>query len=330
MNNLRKLSSLTLILLTTAMLVFTGCSSDKITIPDEYNYDDLSEYINVCDYNSFKYGEGEFVVSDEDVQAYIDDELKSSEQTVKKDSGTVTDDCIANIDYVGSMNGKEFDGGAGEGYDLDIANSTFIEGFAEALVGHSVGETFDINVNFPDDYGSEDLAGKPAVFKITVNYISVKVPAELTDEWVQTNTAFKTVDEYQSNIQDSLIKQKYLRLIVDASEVVKYPDAELDANEEACKSYYGDSVDESKIKEVAEQTTKQELVLHQISRLEKLELTDEGFNEYIDKLLSDANLDKKTFEENAGISLADYVAQNEVFNSYLYQNVMDKLINYVK
>lgn len=96
----------------------------------------------------------------------------SSEKTLDTTAGTVVEagDTI-NLDYVGSVDGVEFDGGStqGQGTDLTLGSGTYIDGFEEAVEGHKVGENFDINVTFPENYGNSDLAGKDAVFNITIN-----------------------------------------------------------------------------------------------------------------------------------------------------------------
>lgn len=321
-------NTIILAIITISTLLLASCSSSGLVIPDEYKYDDLTKYIKLSDYKELKY-DVDIKADADEIETEIQQALDNSAETKKLDSGVCTETSIANIDYVGSMDGKEFEGGAGEGYDLDIANSTFIEGFAEALVGHSVGENFDIDVTFPDNYGSADLAGKPAVFNVTINYLSEKVAPELTDEWVANNTIYKTVDEYKDSLNTASIKKELLEKIVDESDVVEYPDKELKANQQECLSYYGESELTDSIKETANETTKQELVLHQLARIENIELTDEGYNEYINKLLTDSGLDKDSFKEKMGISIEEYAAQNNLFNSFLYQNVMDKVIEYI-
>lgn len=105
------------------------------------------------------------------------------------------------IDFDGSVNGEKIQGGAAENYSLDLANSNFIPGFAEQLVGHKLDEEFDITVEFPKDYHEAKLAGQPAVFKIKLKEIKEKVLPELNDEFAQKVGPFKTVDELKADIQ---------------------------------------------------------------------------------------------------------------------------------
>ena len=100
-----------------------------------------------------------------------------------------------NIDYSGSVDGVAFNGGTASGYDLTLGSGTFIDGFEDQIIGHNVGDTFDVNVTFPDGYGNStdaegntiELSGKAAVFSVTVNSISQSVVPELTDAWVDSN-----------------------------------------------------------------------------------------------------------------------------------------------
>lgn len=115
---------------------------------------------------------------------------------------------IVTIDFDGSVNGEKIQGGMGENYPLDLANSNFIPGFAEQIVGHKLDEEFDINVEFPKEYHEKKLAGQPAVFKIKLKEIKEKVLPELNDEFAQKVGPFKNVDELKADIQSYLDKTK--------------------------------------------------------------------------------------------------------------------------
>ncbi|MFA7658815.1 MAG: trigger factor [Candidatus Gastranaerophilaceae bacterium] len=117
---------------------------------------------------------------------------------------------IVVMDFDGSVNGEKIQGGAAENYSLDLANSNFIPGFADQLVGKKSGEDFDINVEFPKDYHDKKLAGQPAIFKIKLKEIKEKVLPELTDEFAKKVGNFKTVADLKADIQKFLdiTKQK--------------------------------------------------------------------------------------------------------------------------
>lgn len=123
------------------------------------------------------------------------------------DRKTVNTDTIV-FDFEGFSNGEKIEHGDAKNFTLDLANSTFIPGFAEQLADRPLGEEFEINVTFPEEYHEKKLAGQPAVFKCKINEIRTKVLPELTDEFVQKVGPFKTVDELKADIQKYLDQQK--------------------------------------------------------------------------------------------------------------------------
>ena len=130
-----------------------------------------------------------------------------STTVVVTDRKTVANDTIV-FDFEGFSNGEKIEHGDAKNYTLDLAHSSFIPGFAEQLVDKSLGEEFEINVTFPEEYHEKKLAGQPAVFKCKINEIKAKVLPELTDEFVQKIGPFKTVDELKADIQKYLDTQK--------------------------------------------------------------------------------------------------------------------------
>jgi trigger factor len=121
------------------------------------------------------------------------------------------------MDFDGSVNGEKIQGGAAENYSLDLANSNFIPGFAEQLIGKKVGEEFDVKVDFPKDYHEKKLAGQPAIFKIKLKEIKAKALPEVTDEFAQKVGPFKTVADLKADIQSFIdsTKEKEDRKIAD-------------------------------------------------------------------------------------------------------------------
>ncbi|NMA94108.1 MAG: hypothetical protein GX975_05545, partial [Clostridiales bacterium] len=116
-----------------------------------------------------------------------------------------------NIDYAGYMDGEQFDGGTAQGQSLTLGTGQFIPGFEEAVEGHMPGETFDIDLNFPDPYHSADLAGKPVTFTVTLNYIEGTEYPELTDAFVKERffgiNGWETVEQMRSEIMDDITKR---------------------------------------------------------------------------------------------------------------------------
>ena len=151
-------------------------------------------------------------VTDEDISSYIDQNVLSNYATDEQvtDRAAADGDTV-NIDYVGSIDGVEFDGGntQGNGADLTLGSHSYIDDFEDQIVGHMPGETFDVTVTFPEDYGNEDLNGKEAVFKTTLNYIKESKNPELTDDWVASNLGetmnLNNIDELDSYVKDTLL-----------------------------------------------------------------------------------------------------------------------------
>lgn len=337
-------------------LALSACASG-IKLPDDYAYDDFSKYITLGEYKGLEYTKTDLNVSDEEVQAKIDEALSADTETEEIKSGTVKEDSIVNIDYVGSIDGVEFEGGTAQGQELDIANSTYIDGFAEGIVGHEVGETFDLNVTFPEDYGSEELAGKDAVFKTTINFIVKRKASKYTDEWVKENTDYKTKAEYEESIRKELAAEKeknaegneqsqLFEQIASASEVVEYPEKELKLREETIKQTYMDAAEQSgssfedylknqmgldaegfnsMVADSAKNIVKTELILHAIAKNEGIEFTDSGYTEFTEKILEDAGYTKESFEEEQGQKLQEYADQNALYLAYEYKAVMAKV-----
>ena len=113
----------------------------------------------------------------------------------------------ANIDYEGSVDGVPFDGGKGQGHDLKLGSGSFIPGFEDQIVGKNIGEEFDVNVTFPEEYHAKELAGKAAVFKTKLNSIKSEELPEADDEFAKDVSEFDTLDEYKADIKAKLAKR---------------------------------------------------------------------------------------------------------------------------
>ena len=341
------------------LIIFAGCSSGTGT-SDEYGYDDLTEFIKLGEYKGLEYDKADIEVTDEEIREHIDKEVEASATTTKVTNGTVEKDSIVNIDYSGSVDGKAFEGGTAENQELDIANSNYIKGFAEGIVGHEVGETFDLHVTFPDDYGNEKLNGRDAVFKTKINYIVEESVPEYNEEWIASNTDYKSAAEYENSVKKELETGKkadaqnserlaVFNQIIDDSKVIKYPEKEYNARYNKLvdsyksyaatagldwESYLDDQMGMSEeefdktARENAEQTVEAELILNQIARIEKIELSDDDYEAYLLKLLEKSGYTEKSFEEEKGQTVQEYASENNIYANYLYKKVMDKVMKY--
>ena len=163
--------------------------------------------VEIKDYKGIEVEKNVAEVTDEDVMADIDRTRQRNSRVVDVTDRAVQDGDIANINYEGFCDGVAFDGGKAEEYDLTIGSGSFIPGFEEQIIGHNIGESFDITVKFPEEYHSADLAGKDAIFKITLNGIKFNELPALDDEFVKDVSEFDTVDEYKADIKAKLEKK---------------------------------------------------------------------------------------------------------------------------
>ncbi len=212
-------------------MMLTGCQASQGLETDD---------IKITQYRGVEIDEIEkpAEVTDEDVESSIQTTLESQAETKEVTDRAVQDGDIVNIDFVGKIDGKEFDGGSSEGYDLEIGSDTFIDGFEDSIVGHKIGDKFDWEGKFPDDYGNTEYAGKDVVFTITVNSITEKKVPELTDELVaDLSETAKTVKEYKAEVKQQLTDDNEAEYnnelysavwqeVLNNTEVKKYPDGE--------------------------------------------------------------------------------------------------------
>lgn len=192
-----------------ALALLSGCSKSEAEM--KYLKDiDAGKYVELPDYMGIPVDAVEKVAGQEDVQNYIDYILScypELEEITDRDDVQSGDVCV--FDFVGKIDGKEFEGGSAEDYQLEIGSGQFIDGFEDGMIGMKVGETKDLNLKFPDEYGNAEVAGKPVVFTVTVKSINKEKMPELTDEFVQgLGEGFQTVEEFKNDISED-IAQSY-------------------------------------------------------------------------------------------------------------------------
>ncbi|SFA98625.1 trigger factor [Acetitomaculum ruminis DSM 5522] len=168
----------------------------------------LKPEITLGDYKGIAVEVESSLVTDEEVNIALDRERENNSRTVTVEDRPVKDGDTANIDYEGSVDGVPFEGGAAKGYDLLIGSHTFIDTFEDQIIGMNIGDEKDVNVTFPEEYHSESLKGKPAVFKVKVNGIKEKQLPELDDEFAKDVSEFDTLDEYKADIKKNLEEVK--------------------------------------------------------------------------------------------------------------------------
>lgn len=269
--------------------------------------------VTLGEYKGVTVEKADVTVTEAEVQDRLNKELDKNSRLVDVEREIKKDD-IATIDFVGSVDGKEFAGGKGEDYPLTIGSGTFIPGFEDQLIGHKVGENVDVNVTFPEEYGAKDLAGKEALFKVSIKAVKEKQVPAADDEFASEVSEFDTLDEYKKDLEKTIRAEKEERatttnennvvdkVVANASMDIPEPmiDAQLD------NMYYdysmrlqqqGIPIDqymqitgltEAKLKEQmkpqAEKNIRTSLVLEAIQKKENISVSDERVDEEFKKI----------------------------------------------
>ncbi len=261
-------------------------------------------------YKGIKIPKYEYTVTDADVQRDIDAARERIAESVQVTDRPAQTGDTAKIDFVGTIDGKPFDGGSADGYDLTLGSGQFIPGFEEGVVGMQIGEKRDVAVTFPEDYQAENLRGKPAVFTVTLHALTGKKLPEL-DEAFAKKMGSESVEAYKAKVRERLEKNAKSRGVNETenailSEIAKtssaeIPDAMIDAEEERSLqrveynlmyqgvklddylSYIGTTREEYKKQFEAEARTAvlHQLVLEKIIEVEKISATEEEIEEKI-------------------------------------------------
>ena len=179
------------------------------------------------DFGSISLKESDLTPTEDELQQQMDSLLNQYTASQPVTGRAAQSGDVANIDYTGTVDGVAFTGGTATGYDLTLGSGSFIDGFEDQIIGHNVGDTFDVTVTFPDGYGDSTdaegntitLSGKEAVFSVTLNALSVSITPELTDEWVDSNfgttDGLHTADDLHSYFSSALYADNYENAIVD-------------------------------------------------------------------------------------------------------------------
>ena len=261
--------------------------------------------VELGEYKGVEVKKAEYNVTDEEIEAQLKSMQEKNARVETKTEGTVEKGNIAVIDFKGFVDGIAFEGGEAKDYSLEIGSGSFIDTFEDQLVGMQIGETKNVNVTFPEQYGREELNGKPAVFEVAVKEIKNKELPALDNDFAQEASEFDTIDELKADLTKKLqenndlrAKREYEEAVIDAvceNASVEIPEVmitkEIDnmvRDLEMRLKYQGldlptyyeytNSTEEKVreyMKESAEKRVKTELVLDRIAKTENLEATEE-------------------------------------------------------
>ncbi len=207
---------------------------------------DLATAVTLADYKNISVPEEEIAATEEEIENSINSTLESHKELVTDDTLTIADGDEVNIDYVGTVDGVEFEGGnsGGNGYDVTIGSGSLVDDFEQQLIGHKPGEEVTVEVTFPENY-NEEMAGKDASFAVTIN--GIRQTPELTDSFVaeqlSDSEGVSTAAEYRAKVADDFRKshlRDYLsEYVVEHSTINTYPDKYVKATKSLLK--YGDN-----------------------------------------------------------------------------------------
>mgnify|MGYP003371229231 FL=1 len=310
--------------------------------PEEAYLDNLTvgDYVELGDYKGLEVTVTKPEVSDELVDTYIQNMLENNKEKKEADRA-VEDGDIADIKYVGKKDGEAFEGGSSDSYELQIGSNTFIDGFEDGVIGMKKGETKDLNLTFPEDYGNADLAGADVVFTVTVNNVYEEVVPELTDEFIAGRgiEGVSTVKEYNDYVYENLMKSaedqrdaeaesKVLELLLanatvkgEAKELTERYYDRLKSNLTYAASMYGvdlatfmqysygmaEDQYEEEMQKAAKQTTEQLLLLQAVAEAEGLTVSDEEIEKDLEEKAADYGYESTdAYKEALGSELKGY------------------------
>ena len=290
----------------------------------------LKPEVTLGQYKGVEVPKKEITVSEEEITADIDRQRNQNARDIDVDDRPVKDGDHIRLDFDGSVDGEAFEGGKASDFDLTIGSGSFIPGFEEQIVGKNIGEEFDVNVTFPEDYHEASLKGKPAVFKCKVNSISERQVPELNDDFVQDVSEFDTVDEYRADVEKKIRERKENAAKAEketAAVKAAVANASMDIPEAMIEEQAGRMVDEfaqqmqsqgltiqqymqftgldsqkllDQMKPQAVERIKNSLLLEAVAKAENIEISDERLDEEISKMAEAYKMEKEKLYDLMG------------------------------
>ena len=290
----------------------------------------LRPEVTLGQYKGVEIPKKEVTVSEEEIMADIDREREQNARDLDVDDRPVKDKDRIKLDFDGTVDGERFDGGKAADFDLTIGSGSFIPGFEDQIIGKNIGEEFDVNVTFPEDYHAEALKGKPAVFRCKVNSISEHQVPELDDDFVQDVSEFDTVEEYKADVEKKIRerKEKALKSENESAAVraalknasMDIPDAMVEEQAQTLVNEFAQRIQSQgmnmqqymQITGMNEQTLAQQmkpqaleriqnsLLLEAVAKAENVEISDERLDEEVEKMAEAYNMEKEKLYDLMG------------------------------
>ena len=338
------------------MTMLTGCGKKVDGVDQQSMIDKYAAYCDLPDYKGLEYTETKSTVTDADVKSKIDSLLEQYATKTQVKEGTVKAGDNVNIDFVGSLDGEEFEGGNsnGQGYDLTLGSGSMIPGFEDGIIGHKIGETFNIKATFPENYGKDELNGKEADFKITINYKTDTQLPEYNDEFVASYTDAASILEYEDSVRKDLVEQKdesdksqnesaIMQVLVEKVTYNKFPEQDMQdlidksiAQQEQAASSYGYSLGDyvtarygfqseddfrDYVKGLAEDYMKEKIAVCAVAKDAKITVSKEEVDNYKKKIMDYYSYeDESKLNENYSSEDLVYYALAEKVVDFLLEN----------
>lgn len=306
--------------------------------------------VEIEKYKGIKIRKAEYTVTDADVEKEIDNMRTRVAETVDvTDRAAATGDTVK-IDFVGVADGKQFEGGTAEGYDLTLGSGSFIPGFEEGVVGMKLGEKKDVAVKFPDDYQAEELKGKPATFTVTLHKISGKKLPELNDEFAK-KMGSENVEKYRATVKERLERNAASRALNETEDSIlteiakgakaEIPDAMIERQEDALLQrmeynlmyqgismedylkYVGSTRDEYKknFENDARRNVLHQLIIEKIIKLENIKADEKEVEAKIAEQAASVGKSAEEYKKTMDARQIDYI-ENDIIVTKLFDFLM--------
>ena len=319
-------------------------SSTEADFSEALNYDP-ADYVKLGDYKKLKVQYPLPYVSDEDMQMYIYDLMDEATEYRETEDAAKSGDYVK-IDFTGTIDGKEFEGGSASGYEFILGQGEFFDDFEKNVIGLKKGEDVSFQMTFPEDYFDE-LKGKTADFKVTLQSVSQVIQPEYTDELVAKNTEYSSIEEYEEAIREELIVEAQqasedeagssaLAQAVENAKIEGYPQALYDYTyqdtreicegtaqmfgleiDEVIQDYYGAENLEEAVLDAVNET----MVIQAIAKKEKLEISEKDFEKEAENLRAEYGYETlEEFEEDYSRTELELILVREKVLDFLYES----------
>lgn len=317
---------------------------------DSYKYLDYSKYVTVGDYKGLTYEKTAITVTKREVKTEIENRLTQAAETTSVTKGKVKDGDTVVVDFVGKIDGKEFEGGSSTDYNLTIGSGSFIDGFEDGLIGKKIGDTVTLDLKFPKDYHNEEVAGKPVTFTVDIKSKQKTVTPEYDEAFIKANSDYDNKADYEASVKKDLKKQKKEQAenaaksslwekVLEASKVKSYPKKQLKAERAAVRKSYENmasqygmewkdfksavGLDKNTIKKQAQDNVKDKLCAYSIAKAEGLMPSSRQYKDRLKEMLKDAGMTKDQFESQYGMSIEEYAEENNFYDNIVMEKVDD-------